>query len=257
MRKIEIENELDKITYFIKEYMNKSSKHKAVVGISGGLDSAVTACLATEALGTSNVFGVLMPYKQSSPKSLEDAQTLVTKINLKHEIIDTTPIVDSWFDNNEPEVSHLRKGNFIARIRMAILYDFSAKYNALVLGTGNLSELMLGYVTHYGDNACAFEPIGHLYKTEVKLLANILDVPHSIINKAPSADLWKGQTDEGELGLSYEVIDNILYYYFEKQNSKEMLIRSGFSEDDINKVINLYQSSKYKRHIPPTINDFE
>ena len=251
MRKISLDLEKEKIIGFIRDYVSSSGVRNGIVGISGGLDSAVTAALAAEALGKEHVKGLMLPYKKSNPDSLNDALTLADVLGIKHEIIDITPVVDSWFDNYEPEASQLRRGNFMARIRMSILYDISAKEDALVLGTGNLSELMIGYTTQYGDNACALEPIGHLYKTEVRKMADKINIPAKIINKEPSADLWQGQTDEGELGLTYSNIDTILYHYFEKDKSKEELVKAGLSPSDIDNVIKLHRKSHYKRELPP------
>jgi len=250
MRNVDLNHEKKRIISFIKDYMLSSGFSKGIIGISGGLDSSVVAALAVEALGKEKVTGVMMPYKKSNPNSLNDALLLASKIAFNYRIIDITPMVDSWFDNYEPEASKLRQGNYMARIRMTVLYDLSSKDNALVIGTGNFSELMTGYTTQYGDNACAFEPIGHLYKTEVRKLAKLLNIPSSIVDKHPSADLWKGQTDESELGISYCVLDQILHAFLEKKMSKEKMIESGFNSKDIDRVVDLYKKSEYKRNMP-------
>ena len=159
-------------------------------------------------------------------------------------------MVDNYFEKYAIDADILRKGNRMARERMCVLYDLSAKYKALVAGTGNLSELMIGYCTQYGDNACAFEPIGHLYKTEVYKLAEILGLPQSVITKKPTADLWEGQTDEDEMGITYAELDEILYQMLDlKKDEKELI--SNFSKEKIGKVKIMIQTSEFKRNMPP------
>ncbi len=253
MRQINLSKEKQKIIDFIREYLASCGSSKGIVGISGGIDSAVVAALSVEALGVENVLGLLLPYKRSNPKSIDDGLSLVKSLRIPYRIIDITPMVDAWFDNNEPDASKLRRGNYMARIRMTVLYDISAKEKGLVIGTGNFSELMSGYTTQYGDNACAFEPIGHLYKTEVSKLAETLNIPQSIIKKNPSADLWADQTDEDELGITYHALDEILYRMLEKQETKEKMIADGIPAKEVDKVKTLYQKSRFKREMPPCL----
>ena len=162
-------------------------------------------------------------------------------------------MIDAYFDNYEPIANFHRRGNRMARERMCVLYDKSAKYKGLVAGTGNKSELMTGYVTQYGDGACAFEPLGHLYKTEVYRLAELMRIPSELIDKKPTADLWANQTDEEELGISYEVLDELLYRLYELKQTKETIIRAGYLEKDIVRVKELYNRSEFKRHLPPQL----
>lgn len=253
MRKIDLTTEKQRIVAFIREYLGSCGCKKGIIGISGGVDSAVTAALSVEALSAENVLGLLLPYKRSNPRSIDDGLALVRTLAVPYRIIDITPMVDAWFDNNEPEASNLRRGNYMARIRMTVLYDISAKENGLVIGTGNFSELMTGYTTQYGDNACAFEPLGHLYKTEVRKLAQTLNIPDSIIAKQPSADLWANQTDEDELGISYQNLDEILYRMLEKKETKKEMTAGGINAQDIDRVKELYEKSRFKREMPPCL----
>ncbi|MBL7149296.1 MAG: NAD(+) synthase, partial [Candidatus Cloacimonetes bacterium] len=171
MRELNFQDEIKKITEFIKLQLIKAGFTKLIVGLSGGIDSSVTAALCVKAVGKENVFGVMLPYRKSHPNSLAHAKQVAKQLGIKYEIVDISSMVDAYFDKYVADADILRKGNRIARERMCVLYDLSAKYKALVAGTGNKSELMVGYCTQYGDNACAFEPIGHLYKTEVLKLA--------------------------------------------------------------------------------------
>ncbi len=252
MRKLDLIKEQNNIENFIRAYLKKCGLSRLLVGISGGIDSAVTAALSVKAIGKDNVIGVRLPYLSHSSLAspgLKDAQTLIERLGIKSYTIDISAMVDSYCENCTP--SQLRKGNFMARIRMCILYDLSAIYEALVAGTGNKSELLTGYATQYGDNACAFEPIGHLYKTEVRTLAELLHIPEVIREKAPSADLWESQTDEEEMGISYPVLDEILYLFYDLGLEAEDIIKEGFNRNDLEKVIGLYNKSAYKREMPP------
>ncbi len=253
---IDMNKEEQAIIAFIKKYVSRSGFKRVVIGISGGIDSAVVAALAVKALGKGNVSGLLLPYKTSSKENVEDALQLIDSLQIEHKIIDISPMVDSYFVANCPDADVLRKGNFMARIRMCVLYDHSAAIPALVIGTGNKSELLTGYTTQYGDNACAFEPIGHLYKTEVKILAKQLGIPQAIIDKKPSADLWEGQSDEEEIGLSYELLDDILARLIDDEIEPDDLIASSYNAKAVNKVWSLYQKSAFKREMPPDIKSY-
>jgi len=251
MRKINLNNEIEKIVDFIRNELNGAGFEKVIIGLSGGIDSAVTAALCVKAIGNKNVLGLMLPYRKSHPDSLNHAQEVADSLEIKSQVIDISPMVDTYFSNYANDADILRKGNRMARERMCVLYDFSAKLKALVAGTGNKSELMVGYCTQYGDSACAFEPMGHLYKTEVFKLAKILGLPASVIDKKPTADLWENQTDEDELGITYEKLDEILYHLIEKQETT--LPKLGFSKQEIMFVKKLIKQSKFKRKMPPIL----
>lgn len=253
MRKINIANEKNRIISFIKKYVHNAGFKKGIIGLSGGLDSSVSAYLTVEALGKENVIVVIMPYKTLSSTNVEDAKINAQNLSIKYYICEISQMVDSYFDQYEKNANKLRRGNRMARERMCILYDLSAKESALVIGTGNKTEIYLGYVTQFGDSACAIEPLGHLYKTEVFDLAKYLEIPSHIINKTPSADLWQGQTDEDELGIKYEVADEILYYILDEKLSDEEIIKKGFSNDEIVHIKNLMEKSEFKRRMPLTL----
>lgn len=245
MRKIDYHIEMDKICTFLADYLNASGFNKYILGISGGIDSALSAALAVRALGKEQVIGIMMPYQHSNASSLADGTKLCKSLGIEHQVIDISPFVDVYFDTHEPDAGALRRGNWMARSRMCILFDLSAKYKALVLGTSNQSELMTGYFTQYGDVACAVEPIGQLYKTEVWEMAKLLPIPAEIIQKVPSADLWEGQSDEAELGISYPDLDEILC------SIQSMEDNSGLDPDQVKTVYKLIAKSQYKRMPPP------
>jgi NAD+ synthase len=251
MRKLKLIDEIDNIVQFIITQLQNANMKKLIIGLSGGIDSAVVAALCVKAIGAENVFSVMLPYKSSNDDSLKHAKLVAEKFNIKYEIVEITKMVDAYFNNFEPDADALRRGNRMARERMCVLYDLSAKYIALVAGTGNLSELVIGYCTQYGDSACAFETIGNLYKTEVFEIARILDVPECIITKNPTADLWDGQTDEEEMGITYKDLDEILFQIFEEQISDEKLIET-FTKEKIEKVKRMIKLSEFKRNMPPS-----
>lgn len=245
MRKIDYHIEIEKICSFMKSYLAASGFNKYILGVSGGIDSALSAALAAQAIGKENVIGVLMPYKHSNPQSLADGLTLCQSLGIRHEVVEITGIVDAYFDARESDADPLRRGNWMARARMCVLFDLSAKHRALVVGTSNQSELMTGYFTQYGDSACAIEPIGQLYKTEVWEMARVLGIPEVIIAKTPSADLWQDQSDEGEMGIRYHDLDEILYAI---SNMDDTWV---FDPDKLKTVYKLIARSQFKRVSPP------
>ncbi len=253
MRNIDLHKQIELIATFIRKQVQDAGLQNCVVGLSGGIDSAVTAALCVKALGAQQVFGVMLPYRESHPDSLNHAKLLARRFAIQSEVIDISPMVDAYLTNYAPDADALRKGNRMARERMCVLYDLSAKYRALVAGTGNRSELLIGYCTQYGDSACAFEPIGHLYKTEVKEIARLLGIPDEIIEKNPTADLWEGQTDEDEMGISYLRLDGILHGLYDLFLVDDQLITRGFTPEEIAKVKKMYAASAFKRRLPPQI----
>lgn len=238
------------LTGFIHSEITRTGYSKAVIGLSGGIDSALSCFLAVEALGAENVLAVRMPYKTSSKDSLEDAQKVIDKTGCQSMTISITDMVDA-FDNQSPELDHHRKGNIMARMRMIILYDQSVAYHGLVVGTGNKTEILLGYTTLFGDSACAINPIGDLYKTQVRQLSRHIGVPESILQKLPSADLWAGQTDEDELGYSYEEVDRLLYLLVDERYTPQECIETGFSEKFVKNVVERIRKNQFKRVLPP------
>ena len=235
---------------FIRGQLRQAGFERAVVGLSGGIDSALVAYLVAEAIGAERLLCVLMPYRTSSPSSRADAERVVAALGCVSELVDISPIVDGYF-GSDPDASPLRRGNFMARARMSVLYDHSVTWAGLVVGTGNKTETLIGYTTLFGDSACAFNPIGDLYKSQVRQLAAAVGVPDPIIRKAPSADLWPGQTDEDEAGFRYHELDRLLYWLIDRRRSREELVELGFEPDAIDRVERLVASSEFKRQVPP------
>ena len=243
------------IAEFIRGQLRQAGFERAVLGLSGGIDSALVAYLTAEAIGADRLECVLMPYRTSSPASRADAETVVAALGCASSVVDISPMVDGYFETaagpDGGEASALRRGNFAARMRMAVLYDHSVTWGGLVVGTGNKTETLIGYTTLFGDAACAFNPIGDLYKSQVRQLAVAVGVPDAIIRKAPSADLWPGQTDEAEGGFSYPVLDRLLYWMIDKRRSDDELVGLGFDLAIIERVNRLVATSEFKRQVPP------
>ncbi len=235
---------------FIREELSKFNYKKGILGLSGGLDSAVCATLAAKALKPSNVTGLIMPYGESFSEDVKDAKEFAKNLKIKSRVIDISPMVDAYF-SGYPSESKILKGNKMARERMSILYDFSAREKALILGTSNKTELLLGYGTIHGDMACGINPLGDLYKSQIRQLAEYMGIPEKIRKKIPSAGLWIGQTDEEEIGLSYDEIDKILYQLVDKRTPIKDIIASGFKKETVEKIIDLIKNSEFKRKLPP------
>ena len=234
---------------FLRESFKKAGFSKAVLGLSGGIDSALVAYLLRDALGKENVLAIMMPYKSSNPDSLNHAKLVVEDLGINSKTIEITDMIDAYF-KNEKEASSLRMGNKMARERMSILFDYSSKENALVVGTSNKTEIYLGYSTQFGDSACALNPIGDLYKTNIWDLSRYLKIPNELIEKKPSADLWEGQTDEQEMGLTYKEADQVLYRMLEENKTVEEVLAEGFNKDLVDNIVRRMNRSEYKRRMP-------
>ncbi|MBP1687765.1 MAG: nadE [Deltaproteobacteria bacterium] len=237
------------LTKFIRNEVCKVGVDRVVVGLSGGVDSAVSAMLAAEALGPASVLAIKMPYRTSSQESLLHADLICARTGIVSLCVDISPQIDAYFERF-PDADALRRGNKMARERMTILYDHSARWKALVLGTSNKTELLLGYGTLYGDMASALNPLGDLYKTQVWALAEEIGVPEDIIRKQPSADLWAGQTDEAELGFGYREVDQLLYAMVDLRYSRAELYAADFAESFVARVGTLVRNSQFKRRLP-------
>lgn len=242
----EVHNEL---VEFLRENFKKAGFSKAVLGLSGGIDSALVAYLLRDALGKENVLAIMMPYKSSNPDSLNHAKLVVEDLKINAKTIEITNMIDAYF-KNEKDASSLRMGNKMARERMSILFDYSSKENALVVGTSNKTEIYLGYSTQFGDSACALNPIGDLYKTNIWDLSRYLKIPNELIEKKPSADLWEGQTDEQEMGLTYKEADQVLYRMLEENKTVEEVLGEGFNKDLVDNIVRRINRSEYKRRMP-------
>ncbi len=248
------------VAEFIRGQLRQAGFERAVLGLSGGIDSALVAFLVSEAIGAERLLCVLMPYRTSSPASRADAEEVVRRLGCASTLVDISPLVDGYFGSaiaagalgeSGAEASPLRRGNLAARMRMAVLYDHSVTWGGLVVGTGNKTESLIGYTTLFGDNACAFNPIGDLYKSQVRQLAVAVGVPEAIVTKAPSADLWPGQTDETEGGFTYPVLDRLLYWMVDKRRSRDELLALGFEAVVVDRVEHMVAASEFKRQVPP------
>ena len=233
---------------FIKDEMSRRGFEKAVVGVSGGVDSAVTATLAARALGAGNVVGVRMPYRTSSPDSMAHAQLVIDALGIAERTVDISAAVDGYL-KLEPEADARRRGNVMARTRMIVLFDLSAKIHGVPLGTGNKSERLLGYFTWHADDAPPINPVGDLFKTQVWALARHLGIPDEIVDKPASADLVAGQTDEADFGVSYAVADQILSWLLAGYRPEELVAR-GFERDQIELVTKRLEGTHWKRKLP-------
>ncbi len=247
---IDLETARTTIRRFIKGKLLQAGSNGYVLGLSGGVDSSLAAALAVEAVGPEKVLGVLMPYKTSSESSITDAELLAKHLAIEHRQVDISAMVDAYFSNIDDSLK-IRAGNKMARERMAILFDIAQQTGRLVLGTGNRTESCLGYTTWYGDSACSINPVGELYKTEIRAMAELVGLPEQIITKIPSADLWLGQTDEDEIGVTYNTIDKILKRIVDEDFlSISSLVKEGFDSRDISRVVSLLNLNSFKRRQP-------
>jgi len=237
------------LTRFIRAEIRRAGFQRAVMGLSGGIDSSVVTFLAARALGPENVLAVTMPYKTSSDATRRDAQAVIAGLGVRTVEVPISGSIDAYFAQF-PDAARLRLANKCARERMTVLYDQSAAFNALVLGTSNKSELLLGYGTQFGDMASAINPIGDLYKTQLRQLAAHLEVPQEILDKQPTGDLWEGQTDEGELGFSYAEVDRLLVLMVDRRWQPAQLVRAGFATTFVEQVARLVRRNHYKRRLP-------
>jgi NAD+ synthetase len=236
------------LVQFIRDEMGRRDFGCAVVGVSGGVDSAVTAYLAAKALGPKNVLGVRMPYRTSSKESLEHAQLVIDALGIESRTIDISTAVDGYLCN-EPDAEHGRRGNVMARMRMITLFDLAAKHRGIPLGTGNKTERLFGYFTWHADDSPPINPLGDLFKTQVWALAKHLGVPDVIVSKPPTADLVVGQTDEGDFGISYAKADEILNWLLNGFADDELVAR-GFDATEVAIVRKRVDSTHWKRRLP-------
>ncbi len=237
------------LTGFIRDSITKAGMSRAVIGLSGGIDSALSAYLCARALGSENVLALRMPYETSSPESLADAELVIEDLGLPHLTVPITELVDPLI-NCFPDMSNLRRGNIMARMRMIALYDQSMAWGGLVMGTSNKTEFLLGYSTIYGDSGVALHPIADLYKYQVRQLARHLGVPPAILNKPPSADLWVGQTDEDELGFTYDAADQVLFLLVDERYTVAEVAAEGFDRDFVDGIWERVKANHYKRTMP-------
>ena len=237
------------LSRFIRTELRRAGFRRAVVGLSGGIDSSVVTSLAVRALGAENVLAVTMPYKTSCDATRSDSQAVIEHLGVRSLDVPITAQIDAYFQQF-PDASRMRMANKCARERMTVLYDQSAAFDALVIGTSNKSELLLGYGTQFGDMASAVNPVGDLYKTQLYGLAAWLAVPESILHKAPSGDLWVGQTDEGELGFTYAEVDRLLVLMVDCRWQRSELVAHGFDPQFVSRVAELIRRNHYKRRMP-------
>ena len=245
---------IEVIVAFIRDQMAQAGFERLVIGLSGGVDSGTVAFLAARAMGAENLLAVRMPYRTSSTASETDAMRVVDALGCRTELVDITPMVEPMLAlvaDDDAAALNVRRGNVMARQRMIVLYDRSASFDALVIGTSNKTEALLGYGTLHGDMAAAMSPIGDLYKTQLRAVARELGVPEEVVSKPPSADLWPGQTDEGELGRSYDSLDRALYALVDRRWSVDRCVAAGLPRELVEWVERRVARMEFKRQLPP------
>jgi len=259
MRTLDIQPGLvvDLLTSFLREEVGAAGVSRAVVGLSGGVDSAVSLALCARAFGAEHTLAALLPYRTSNPESEAHARLVAGSLGTPIRLVDISEMVDGYCagskeTGSEAVTDDARRGNVMARCRMVVLYDLSAEWSGLVIGTSNKTEMLLGYSTLFGDSAHAVNPLGDLYKHQIYQLARHLDLPPEVIDKAPSADLFEGQTDEEELGFSYAEADRLLFLMIDGRYSEDQLVSEGFERDLVQKIAARVEVNQYKR-LPPVI----
>lgn len=246
---VRVVNEM--LVQFVHDETNNAGFHRGVIGVSGGVDSAVSATLTAAALGKDDTIGVIIPYRTSSPKSVDDAKALIAQLGIRSETVDISEMVDAYCAAHKV-TDRVRRGNVMARMRMIVLYDISARERALVIGTSNKTEIIVGYGTLFGDTASAINPLGDLYKTQIWQLARHLGLPATIVDKVPTADLWEGQSDEEELGCTYPQLDALLYHLVDERRNDDELKALGYDSAFVDRVKSLIRKNQFKRR-PPLI----
>ena len=244
---------IEEIVIFIKTTLQSAGFEKVVIGVSGGVDSATALTLLVKVVGRYKIFPVILPFDAIHPQAMKDARVIINSLKIPEKNItkiDIQNVVDD-IAGHDKNISLLRKGNIMSRVRMIYLYDIARKNKALVCGTENKTEYMLGYFTRYGDEASDFEPLRKLYKTEVRQLARYLGVPEKIIEKHPTAGLWPGQTDEEEFGFSYADADKVLHLSFNKKLTSDQVIKtSGIDEFIVKAVLARVKKNSFKHQVP-------
>jgi len=236
------------LTGFIRDAIDTTGTAGIVLGMSGGVDSALAAALAVRGLGPERVQALVLPYRSSSADSLADAQAVAATLGIETRTIDISPMVDAYFES-ETDADPVRRGNMMARQRMAVLFDQAKKRRALVLGTSNKTEILLGYSTIFGDNASSINPLGDLYKQQIWQLSRHLGLPERVVAKQPSADLWPGQTDEGDLGFDYATADEVLFLLFDEGCTPEEVVERGYPEEVVRRITELERENRFKRRL--------
>jgi len=252
--RVEPSQAIEVIVGFIRSQLRQAGFERLVIGLSGGVDSSAVAYLAARAIGADKLLAIRMPYRTSSEASETDALRVVDDLGCRTERVEITPMVEPMLDlvsDDDPKALNVRRGNVMARQRMIVLYDRSAAFDALVIGTSNKTEALLGYGTLFGDMAAALQPIGDLYKSQLRAVATELGVPAEIVAKPPSADLWPGQTDEGELGRTYEDLDRALYALVDRRWTIDRCVEAGMARDLVEWVSRRVAQMEFKRQLPP------